>query len=166
MDKSSATDAEILKAARWAEGCRRYEAIRRLIEENLYWVLVHDRWMIDANWVQFRDIMLGGVPAPLRPAIALMARRAVRAQLRGHGLGRHSTEEARAIGYRDLAALADLLGDHPYFMGETATEIDAIAYGLLANLLGAPIRSPVTDAVRSHANLVSFVDRFRGHYYV
>jgi putative transposase len=31
VDKSSATDAEILKAARWAEGCRRYEAIRRLI---------------------------------------------------------------------------------------------------------------------------------------
>jgi hypothetical protein len=34
VDKSSATDAEILKAARWAEGCRRYEAIRRLIEDH------------------------------------------------------------------------------------------------------------------------------------
>jgi putative transposase len=34
VDESSATDAEILKAARWAEGCRRYEAIRRLIEDH------------------------------------------------------------------------------------------------------------------------------------
>ncbi len=34
MDESSATDAEILKAARCAEGCRRYEAIRRLIEDH------------------------------------------------------------------------------------------------------------------------------------
>ena len=34
MDEGSATDAEILKAARWAEGCRRYEAIRRLLEDH------------------------------------------------------------------------------------------------------------------------------------
>ena len=34
MDESSVTDAEQLKGARWAEGCRRYEAIRRLIEDH------------------------------------------------------------------------------------------------------------------------------------
>jgi glutathione S-transferase len=140
-------------------------AIRRLIEENLYWVMVHERWMIDANWAELRGIVLGGAPAPLRPVIGPLARNAVRAQLRGHGLGRHSAEEVRAIGLSDLAALAELLGDEPYFMGKTATEIDAVAYGMLANLLGAPLRSAVTDAARGHKNLAAFVDRFRGHHY-
>jgi len=34
VDESSVTDAEALKGARWAEGCRGYEAIRRLIEDH------------------------------------------------------------------------------------------------------------------------------------
>jgi hypothetical protein len=34
VDEGSAADAEILMAARWAEGCRRYEAIRRLLEDH------------------------------------------------------------------------------------------------------------------------------------
>jgi glutathione S-transferase len=140
-------------------------AIRRLIEENLYWVMVHDRWMIDANWAVLSGVVLGGAPAPLRPLIAPLARRAVRAQLCGHGLGRHSTEEVLAIGRRDLDALAILLRDKRYFMSDEATGVDAVAYGMLANLLGTPLRTPVTEAARSHANLAAFVERFAARYY-
>ena len=41
-------------------------ALQRLLEENLYWVMVYDRWMVDANWQFFRDIVLGGMPLPVR----------------------------------------------------------------------------------------------------
>ena len=140
-------------------------ALRRLIEENLYWVMVHDRWMVDSNWAMFRDIVLGGVPAAIRPIIAVIARRGVRRQLRGHGIGIHTADEIHAIGRRDIAALSAVLGAKPFFMGDTPTEIDATAYGLLANIIAAPTVSPVKQDALARLNLVAFVDRFNMRYY-
>lgn len=140
-------------------------AMRRLVEENLYWVMVYDRWVVEENWRVFRDVVLGGVPAPLRPLIGPIARRGVKAQLKGHGIGIHSADEVHAIGRRDVGALADFLAEKPFFFGESATELDAVAYGLLANVMEVPLASPVKDYARSRANLVEFVARMRSRYY-
>jgi glutathione S-transferase len=140
-------------------------ALRRLIEENLYWTMVYDRWMVDENWQLFRNTVLGGISVPMRYAIAPMARRGVRQQLRGHGIGVHSREEIHAIGKRDIGALADVLGDKPFFFGSEPSEIDAIAYGQLANIVLAPIASPVKDEALNRKNLTAFLDRFRTRYY-
>ncbi len=140
-------------------------ALRRLIEENLYWTMVYDRWMVDDNWKTFRNTVLGGIPIPTRYVVAPIARRGVRQQLRGHGMGIHNGEEIRAIGRRDVGALADVLGDKPYFLGNEPTEIDATAFGQLANIMLVPIASPVKDEALSRKNLVAFVDRLRTRYY-
>lgn len=103
--------------------------------------------------------MLAGIPKPLRFILAPIVRRNVKRQLMGHGVGKHSLQEIRAIGIKDMIALADLLGEKPFFMGETPTEIDAIAYSLLANIPSVPIESPVKDAGLSNANLADFVVR-------
>jgi glutathione S-transferase len=136
-------------------------ALRRLLEENLYWTMVYDRWMVGANWQTFRDVVLGGVPAPLRIVIAPVARRSVRRQLRGHGIGLHTPDEIHAIGCRDLGAVADFLGDTPFLMGEEPSEIDAIAYGVVANILQPPIASPIKEEGLRRANLVAYLDRIR-----
>jgi glutathione S-transferase len=140
-------------------------ALRRLIEENLYWTMVYDRWIVEANWKVFRDVVLGGVPKPVRYAIAPLARRGVRKQLMGHGIGLHSADEIAAIGRRDIDALADVLGDKPYFFGSNPGETDAVAYGQLANIMLVPIASPVKDHALSRKNLSAFLDRFRQRYY-
>jgi len=140
-------------------------AMRRLIEENLYWTMVHDRWVVDRNWKVFRNVVLGGVPAPARVAIAPMARRSVKQQLRGHGIGLHTGDEIHALGIRDIGALADILGDKPYFLGDKPTEIDAVAYGQLVNIMSTPLESPVKDEGLRRKNLVAFLDRFRDRYY-
>ena len=140
-------------------------SMRRLIEENLYWTLVFDRWMVDANWALTRQTVLGLIPAPVRLVIAPIARRGVRRQLMGHGLGLHSPDEIHAIAARDIGAIADFLGDKPYLMGSTPTEIDAVAYGMLANIMLVPIASPTKDAAMRRANLVEYVARIRDRYF-
>ena len=137
-------------------------ALRRLIEENLYWVLVYDRWAVGENWSSFRDVVLGGVPRPLRPLLAPIARRGVLKQLAGHGIGLHTPDEIHAIGLRDLGAIADFLGDKPFLMGDSATSVDASAYGLLANVMNVPISSPVKEAALKRGNLVRYVERVGG----
>lgn len=140
-------------------------ALQRLLEENLYWVMVYDRWMVDSNWLSFRDIVLGGLPLPVRRAFGPAIRRAVGRQLRGHGIGLHSTAEIHAIGVRDLRAVADYLGHKPFLMGSRATTVDAAAYGLLANILWAPIASPVREEGLGHAGLVAYLQRMQDGYF-
>lgn len=139
--------------------------LRRLIEENLYWTAVYDRWMIEDNWRITRDVVLGLIPAPLRLLVAPVARRGVRRQLEAHGIGRHRREEIHAIGMKDLGAIADFLGKKPFLMGDTATEIDAVAYGLLANIMLVPFASPIKDEALRRANLVDFLERIRTRYF-
>lgn len=140
-------------------------AMLRLLDENLYWTMVYDRWMVDSNWASFRDTVLGGLALPVRRALGPLARRDVRRNLRGQGIGVHSAQEVHAIGIRDLGAVADYLGDKPFLMGDSATTIDAAVYGLLANILLAPIVSPIKDEGLGRANLVAYLDRMRDHYY-
>ena len=140
-------------------------AMRRLIEENLYWAMVYDRWVVEDNWRSFRDVVLAGVPGPIRKAVAPVARRGVRRQLRGHGIGLHSREEIHAIGRRDISAIADFLGAKPFLMGERPTEIDAVAYGLLPNIMNVPIASPIRNEALKRANLVDYVARVGDRYY-
>lgn len=140
-------------------------ALRHLVEDSLYWAMVYDRWMVEDNWRSFRNVVLGGIPVPVRQLVAPVARRGVRRQLEGHGIGLHTREEIHAIGRKDVAAIADFLGDKPFVMGGTATEIDAIGYGFLANILKSPLASPIKDEALERPNLVAYVERVRSRYF-
>ena len=104
-------------------------AMRRLIEENLYWAIVYCRWFDDSNWPTIRKTFFGELPPIIRQVIPILARRNIQANLQGHGMGRHTPEEIYDIGLKDLTAIADFLADKPYLMGEEATTVDASAYG-------------------------------------
>lgn len=140
-------------------------AIQRLIEENLYWAMVYDRWVRPENWALLKGSVLGRIPAPLRAAIAPLARRGVRRQLAGHGMGLHSAVEIAAIAQRDIAALAAMLGQQPWFFGQGPSMTDAVVYSLLANVREPAFASPMKQLIASHANLEQFLDRFRARFY-
>jgi len=60
-------------------------------------------------------------------------------------MGRHQTEEIFALGKQDIDALAAYLGHKPYFFGDRPTTLDASAFGLLINISGCPIESPLKE---------------------
>jgi glutathione S-transferase len=140
-------------------------AIQRMIEENLYWAMVNDRWNTPENWPLLKSTVLGGIPGLPRELMAPIARRGVLRQLSGHGMGKHSAQEIAAIGARDIDALAAILGGKPWFFGDEATETDAVAYGQLANIYSVGFASPMQAVIAGHANLVSFLERFTARYY-
>ena len=140
-------------------------AIQRMIEENLYWAMVHDRWNTPENWPVLKATVLGGLPVLPRALLAPFARRGVRKQLLAQGMGNHSAQEIAAIGARDIDALAALLGHKPWFFGDTPTETDCVAYGQLANIHSVAFSSPMQGVIAGHANLVSFIERFTARFY-
>ena len=140
-------------------------AIQRLVDENLYWAMVNDRWNTPENWPILKSTVLGGIPAPVRAVMAPIARRGVLKQLKGHGRGCHSAEEIAAIGKRDIDALAALLGDQDWFFGDRSTETDAVVYGQLANIYWVGFNSPMKAVIGGNANLVAFLERFQQRFY-
>jgi len=140
-------------------------AFERLLEEDLYWAVVYTRWVIDEGWQKTRVAFFGALPVPLRWLLPPLARRGLRAQLRGHGMGRHSEDEIFAIGRRDVDALADFLTDKPFMLGDQPRSLDASAHAFLANLLWAPVDSPIQRHARARPTLEAYCQRMKARYY-
>lgn len=140
-------------------------AIQRLVEENLYWAMVHDRWVREENWPILKGSVLGRIPTPIRTLIAPLARGGVQKQLKGHGLGLHSDSDIQDIARRDIGALASMLGDQAWFFGPEPSLADATVFSLLANIRYPAFASPMKSMIEAHPRLAAFVDRFRDRFY-
>lgn len=140
-------------------------AIARLLEEHLYWTVLYDRWISMPGWKMTREAFFGALPWPLRVLVPWAARRSVRAELHGHGMGRHTPAQIHAFGVADIDALAALLGEQTYFLGERPTSIDASAAAFLANILMVPLDTPLKAAALGHANLVAYCQRMAHQYF-
>jgi glutathione S-transferase len=140
-------------------------AVQRLIEENLYWSAIYLRWIEDAGFAMTREAFFADMPLMVKHVVPYLARRAMRRELHGHGMGRHSREEIYAIGCRDITALAQILSVRRYFMGERPCSLDATAYAFLANLLWVPLASPLLEEAKKHTNLTAYCERMKARYF-
>jgi glutathione S-transferase len=142
------------------------KALERLVEEHLYWVTMVTRWNYTApNWEANKQAIFGGLPPMLRDAVAWITRRRIKSQILGHGMGRLTEDEVFQLAKEDLDALADFLGDKPYFMGDRPSSLDACAYGGLINTLGCPIESPAKKHALSRQNLVDYCHRMQREFF-
>jgi glutathione S-transferase len=140
-------------------------ALRRMIEESLYWSVLYCRWIEDSIWPETRKIFFGTMPPFVSIVVSGWVKYKIRNALFRQGIGRHSREEIYEIGRADLSALSILLGEKPYFMGNIPTSVDATAYSFLANILVPPLNSPLKDHGMSLGNLSPYCERMKRQYY-
>jgi glutathione S-transferase len=141
-------------------------AMQRLLEEHLFWVALYSRWQYtDKNWQINKEAIFGKLPPILRDIIATHTRKKIKQQIYGHGISRHSAKEIFLLGQQDMDALATVLGDKPYFLGNQPTVLDTSAFGLLINIIGCPIESPLKEYGLSKDNLIRYVDRIKDQFY-
>jgi glutathione S-transferase len=114
-------------------------ALQRMFEDHLYFAIAYSRWIDEEGWPLVSDAFFGNVRQPLRRMGQTYYRERVRRMLHTQGMGRHSQEEIYALARADLEAAAAYLGDKPFFMGERITSIDAVAFGVLANIILVPL---------------------------
>jgi glutathione S-transferase len=94
-----------------------------------------------------------------------LIRRAMRKKLHEQGTGRHSREEAMALGKADWTALAELLGDKPFFLGDQPRTIDCTLFAFVEAVVPFPVDSPIKQAITKHANLIAYRDRIRARWW-
>lgn len=140
-------------------------AVEKLLEDNLYWVMVEARWMNAANFAKGPAQFFSGIPWPMRKLIVPMILRKIRSNLHGQGMGRHSQQEIAAVAAKGIEAMATILGDKPYLMGDQPCGADATAFAFTAHLLCPLFDTPSRDAAAARPNLVAYADRMMRAYY-
>jgi glutathione S-transferase len=135
--------------------------IERMLEDHLYWAMLHGRWMDDANFAKGPARFFDGVPETVRQ----QARDRVRTNLQAQGLGRHSDNEIAELGGRSLAALSSLLDSKPYLMGAEPCGADATAFAMVAGALTPLFDMPLRVRAAAHPNLVAYSERMMRRFY-
>ncbi|MEO0322625.1 MAG: glutathione S-transferase family protein [Myxococcota bacterium] len=132
-------------------------ALRRVIEDSLYFAQMHVRWAYHPHAV--RDGLLGEVPAPLRGVVFRLIRKSVRQATWGQGIGRRPEPEMLELVRQDLDALEAALGEGPFLGGTTMSGADLSLHGLLEQLVPVTFDDPLTAAVRARDRLVALHGR-------
>jgi len=148
-----------------AEQCAVAWAFEKMAEEQLYWAVVDARWMDDANFARGPAHFFRKLPAPVRPIVIPLIRRKVRNALWAQGIGRHSRDEIVALGTRSIEAIADYLGQKPFFFGPEPSGLDAPMFAFAAGLLCPRFDTPLRSAAERHDNLKRYVGRMTARYY-
>lgn len=141
-----------------------------MLEEHLYFVMVHERWQIEANWQRLEPsirhlLAAAKVPGAVAGILAKTVRKGMLKQLYAQGTGRHTPPEVGRIGERIVGALSEQIGTGPYFFGPEPSTIDASAYAFLLGLLATPFEGPVREAASRKENLKAYVERIKERYW-
>jgi glutathione S-transferase len=133
--------------------------VRRMLEEGTYWAMAFERWMNPTVWVAYKPVMLGAIPKPMRNAAGVVIRRDYKRRFYGQGISRYSPAEIKRIGERDIGAVATLLAEKSYFLGNKPGSIDAVVFGFLGNAYFAPLETEAKKTITRHPNLTAYLDR-------
>lgn len=134
-------------------------ALRRLLEEDLYFAMLWLRWMADDGFALTAAAFFAFLPGPAKTWVAALVRRKMRRDLIGQGMGRHTPDEVAARACADLDAVAAVLGGQAFFAGEAPGAIDCCAYAFLAGILFVPLESAVKRHLMMTPTLVAYCAR-------
>lgn len=141
-------------------------AVERMCEDHLYFAMLDMRWADAANFNKgLGRHMFGPIPAPLRPIAKSMLRRMNAKRLHGHGIGRHARRQIVELAIRDVDALAAILGDKPFLMGDKPCAADGFVFGIVTSILTPQLESPIRASLQKQANLVAYRDRITSQYF-
>ncbi len=139
--------------------------IERMLEEHLYWAMVEERWIDDANFAKGPATFFDRLPEDIRDRARRERREGVKAALHAQGMGRHTREEIVDLANRSLGALAMQIGDKPYLMGPEPCGADATAFAFAVSVLTPFFRGSLHDAACAYPVLVSYAGRLMQQYY-
>jgi glutathione S-transferase len=140
-------------------------SIEKMVEEHLYFALIDIRWRDDANFAAGPAHFFDRLPALFRPLVRRIVRRRMMKTLHLQGTSRYTKAEVERISCRDVDAIAAVLGDKPFLMGEQPCIADASVFGILANLLVPIFETEVRQRIESHQNLVRYVNAMKRDFF-
>lgn len=139
-------------------------AVRRMLEEGMYFATLRMRWLEDETWDEQYKAFKVMFPAPIAPIVMPLLRRRIRGNAVAQGIGRHTREEAYGMAIADLAAVEEILGDKPYLFGTAPRSVDATVYAFLVAIQNYPVNTSVVAAANA-PSLRAYTARIKEKYW-
>jgi glutathione S-transferase len=136
-------------------------ALERMLEDHLYWAIIHARWAIDENFEKGPSQFFAGAPEEAKRA----GQAGMKQVLHGQGFGRHASEEVADLATRDFAAASKLLGERPFLFGDKPCGVDATLFAFTAAAATPFFDSSIRQAAERFPNLVAYQWRMMDRYY-
>jgi len=140
-------------------------AVEKLMEDNLYWTLLSQRWMHEGNFDFGPSMFFEAIPEPARAEIIEATKKRIARSLSGQGTGLHSDEEKLLLAIRTIDHVAAILGNNNYIMGANPCGADAFVFAILAGVSAKGFDTPLIGAVNAHSNLVDYLARMQSRYF-
>ena len=156
---------DTLDAKLGAEEVAKGHLVRRVLEESLYWHIIQERWSAEEGWRLYKPIFEALFPPVVGALVVPMMRRGVIKSMRTQGLGRHRPEEILEMGKADVSAVAAVLGDKPFLLGDHPTSFDAAFYAFIVSIIAFPVDSPLRKYTQGQQNLVRYCERFQQRFF-
>jgi len=141
-------------------------AAEKMLENHTYWTLFYEHWAIESNFLKGPAKFFDVLPALVRPFVKSMIRKSIAKDMYSAGMGRHSYDEMIQLVSRDIDSIAALMGDKPFFMGGKPCGADATVFAFMQSALCPLFESRIGGRIRTHANIVAYVERLSKQYSV
>jgi glutathione S-transferase len=139
-------------------------SVQRMLEEHYHQCFEHQLFFGRGGEARLQELA-ATMPIPLRWLVPTVLKRSFGKQLHARGMGRHAEDIIIAQGKADLDALAELLGDQPYLLGDRPASIDACVFGFLGVSLYVAGDNPLYQYGASLDNLMRYCERMRARYF-
>lgn len=139
-------------------------AFEKMLEDHLYWAMLYERWINEANFQRGPKTYFRFLPWPLRELIPALVRRKIRRSLQAQGMGRHHAAERLRLAQQDLDALSDFLADKSFLLGEQVCAADATVFAFCQSAICSHFSGELQAYAASKANIVAYVARMKEKY--
>src|SRR5262249_16907926 len=143
------------------------------LEEHYAFVTLYTHFIRTEGW-QHTHATFDPVPAVIRSLVQSTVRGRMRKILWTQGILRHSDEDIIEAGLADWRAggtvkpgrpVVTVMAGGPFFFGDKPTGTDAIVFGALATTVLTPIKSPISDFLRSQPDCLAYAERMRAQFF-
>lgn len=139
-------------------------AIQRMVEEHLHQCYEHQLFLGHGGRERLAEFA-ATAPPPIRWLLPKLLTSSLKTQLHARGMGRHSEDLILAQGEADLDALAELLGENLFFLGDRPSLVDATVFGFLGVMVYVDGDNPLYRFAADQEILMAYCERMRARFF-
>ncbi len=139
--------------------------LERTAENEMYFLVLSERWLDDANFNKGPVVFFEKAPALIRPLICKMVRKRIEKTIWLQGLGRLTQDEQSELVERWVQACANTLGDRAYFGGEEPCAADATLFAFLIGMDCPFFKTSYNNILKAHPALITYCERMMHRFY-
>jgi glutathione S-transferase len=131
-------------------------ALTKLVEDSLYWSLLHERWFIDKNWEKLKMDYFGHMPFFIRFFVPNLIQKSVLKAAKGHGISRHSDAQVHSFGVKAIHSISNFLGTKKFLFGDKVSTYDITIYSFISNIIHSPYGPKLAEHSNQIENLTTY----------